>query len=275
MFPKPLLVALVLSSAACVSVHNYLDRGGPRLEGRYGVAPAPRRELRVVSYNVKYGLKVKEAVEALSSVPSLRGADIVALQEMDGAGVDDVARALGLNYVYVPASCNPRDGREFGNAVLSPWPILDTDKLPLPGEARFNHRARVAAIARVAVGGRVFRVYSAHLGSPLGTGPGGRRRQAETIVADAAASPEPVIVAGDFNSKGVGRVLAAAGFAWPTENVGRSIGWFSYDHVFVRGLAEGDRLEAAGVAREASQASDHRPVWATLLLEPPGLGSHQ
>ncbi len=266
---------LALLGASCASVENYLDRSGPRLAGHYGLAPAPGRELRVVTYNVKYGRKVKEAVQALSSDASLRRADIVAMQEMDGAGVDEVARALGMNYVYVPASCNPRDGREFGNAVLSPWPILATDKLLLPGRARFNHRARVAAIARVAVAGRVFRVYSAHLGSPLGTSPAGRRRQAETIVADAAASPEPVIVAGDFNSKGVGRVFLAAGFGWPTENVGRSLAWFSYDHVFVGGLADGDRLEAAGVARAATQASDHRPVWATLLLEPPGLGSHQ
>lgn len=267
-------VLLAVLTASCVATENYLERDGPRLEGRYGVAPAPRRELRVVTYNVKYGRRVKEAIETLSRDAALRGADIVTMQEMDGAGVEDVAQALAMNFVYVPASCDPESGREFGNAILSPWPILETGKLLLPGRARINGRARVAAIARVAVASRVFRVYSAHLSSPLGEGGAARRRQAGAIVADALASPEPAIVAGDFNSKGVGRVFAAAGFAWPTENVGRSIGLFSFDHVFVRGLAGGDRLEAAGVAREARQASDHRPVWATLLLEPSGLGSH-
>lgn len=268
------LLGLALLTLCCATAENYLDQDGPRLEARYGVAPAVRRELRVVTYNVQYGRRVAEAITALSGNAALRGADVVVMQEMDGAGVDDVARALAMNYVYVPASCDPRDGRDFGNAVLSPWPILETAKLLLPGRARVNRRARVAAMARVAVGERVFRVYSAHLGSPLGMSPAARRAQAETIVADAAQSGETVIVAGDFNSKGVGKVFVAAGYAWPTENVGKSISLFSYDHVFVRGLAEGDRLEAAGVAREASQASDHRPVWATLLLEPMRPGSH-
>jgi endonuclease/exonuclease/phosphatase family metal-dependent hydrolase len=49
--------------------------------------------------------------------------------------------------------------------------------------------------------------------------------------------------------------------------VGHTAGPFSFDHVVARGLTPaGD--PAAGVVREAKQASDHRPVWALLHLAP-------
>jgi endonuclease/exonuclease/phosphatase (EEP) superfamily protein YafD len=81
------------------------------------------------------------------------------------------------------------------------------------------------------------------------------------VLADASRLSEPVIVAGDFNSKSVGKVLARAGFAWPTRDIGHTAGPFSFDHIFYRGLGEGAE---AGVAGDVKDASDHRPVWAVL-----------
>jgi endonuclease/exonuclease/phosphatase (EEP) superfamily protein YafD len=72
-------------------------------------------------------------------------------------------------------------------------------------------------------------------------------------------------VAGDFNSHSVGKVFEAAGFSWPTKDVGTTVGLFSYDHVFSRGLPKGGA--SAGVARDVTDASDHRPVWALLRLD--------
>jgi endonuclease/exonuclease/phosphatase (EEP) superfamily protein YafD len=126
-------------------------------------------------------------------------------------------------------------------------------------------QGRAAVTARVLVAGRAIRVYSVHLGSPLGTSGGNRRQQAEVVLADARAVPEPVLVAGDFNSSSVGRAFEAEGFAWPTKAVGATTRRFSFDHVFARGLTPG-AATAAGVAREVRDASDHRPVWAVLAL---------
>ena len=67
-------------------------------------------------------------------------------------------------------------------------------------------------------------------------GGGGRARQVDAILADAERSAEPVVIAGDFNSHGLGERIVARGFLWPTRKVGHTIGPFSYDHVFVRGL---------------------------------------
>jgi endonuclease/exonuclease/phosphatase family metal-dependent hydrolase len=171
-----------------------------------------------------------------------------------------------MYYVYYPASVPPSSGRDFGNAVLSPWPIEQSQKILLPHRSRIIHQARAAVAATVRVAGQPIRVYSVHLTSPLGTSASKRREQAAVVIADALASPDPVIVAGDFNSKGLGTRFEAAGFVWLTKEVGRTAGLFSFDHIFVRGLALAGETRAS-VAREGPKASDHRPVWAELVTQ--------
>jgi len=221
--------------------------------------------LRVVSFNIAYGKQVPEAIAALGKDP-LRGADVVVLQEMHAAGVEAIARALGMNYVYYPAS-RPSSGQDFGNAVLSPWPIESSHKVLLPGVSHGTHQARAAVAASVRVGGRALTVYSVHLTSPWGMGGGGRGHQLDAVLADAESVADPVILAGDLNSHGVGGRALARGYLWPTRHIGHSIGPFSYDHIFVRGLrpAEGT---SAGVAKDGPRASDHWPVWALFVPEP-------
>ena len=87
--------------------------------------------IRIVAFNIKLGRRIDRAVKVLRS-DSLRDADILALEEMDDAGVDRIARALRLNYVYYPGSIHPTDHRYFGPAVLSRWPIERSWKLFLP-----------------------------------------------------------------------------------------------------------------------------------------------
>ena len=90
---------------------------------------------------------------------------------------------------------------------------------------------------------------------------GGKRFEGRDEIAD------PVVVAGDFNSHGVGARLLARGFLWPTRHIGHSIGPFSYDHIFVRGLRLAE-APSAGVAKAGPRASDHWPVWGLFVPEP-------
>ena len=205
------------------------------------------------------------AIAALRDHPELREADLVMLQEMDAPSVEAVAAALRLNYAYFPASRHPGTGRDVGNAVLTPWPIEEEWKLPLPHRSLILGQGRAAVGARVRIGPRAVRVYSVHFGSPLGISGSQRRAQARALLADARSSPDPVVIAGDLNSHGLGGAFVAAGFRWPTKDVGGTRGSFSFDHVFARGLGEGETT--AGVARDV-EASDHRPVWTVLPFAP-------
>jgi endonuclease/exonuclease/phosphatase family metal-dependent hydrolase len=118
-------------------------------------------------------------------------------------------------------------------------------------------------------GSKRLRVYSVHLPSPFGVS--GRQRQDEVdiLLADAADSPDPVVIAGDLNSHGLGSRFVAGGYLWLTRDVGATA-WemgvlrLAYDHVFAKGLRAAAPGPAVGVVRDNRKASDHRPVWALL-----------
>jgi len=118
----------------------------------------------------------------------------------------------------------------------------------------------------VTVEGLAIRVYSVHLGSPVGVSGGSRREQAEAVLKDAADAVEPTIIGGDFNSSGLGKLFVEKGYFWATKSIGKTVKKillsYSYDHVFLRGVPGN---VTAGVAREVNDASDHRPVWTVVV----------
>jgi endonuclease/exonuclease/phosphatase family metal-dependent hydrolase len=258
-------VGLVLGS--CAPATNLLSLTGPRFEGHYArpVPPAlaPAAGIRVVTFNIRFAREIARAIEVLRH-DSLRGADILALQEMDEAGADRIARTLGYDYAFYPAVIHPTSGRYFGPAVLSRWPIERSWKVLLPhaGWTRGQRRTATAAVLRV----RNTRIlaYAVHLETPVQLSDAGRRDQVMAVLDDAADFRGPVVIAGDFNSEGVGLLLARRGYLWLTRRVGPTVAWFSWDHVFVRGLAPA-RPRSAGVVPEVRGASDHHPVWGVAL----------
>jgi endonuclease/exonuclease/phosphatase family metal-dependent hydrolase len=125
---------------------------------------------------------------------------------------------------------------------------------------------RIAVAATIRVREVHVRVYSVHLETPGAVSGGQRREQAAVIIADAAGF-DRVVVAGDFNNTGiVARAFQDAGYTWPTRGIGETISQFSWDHVFTRGLRLRD-FAGAGVLEEKRGVSDHKPVWAELVLE--------
>src|SRR4051794_37348369 len=260
---------LPLLIAGCARSVNLLETDSPRFSGTYAPpstdsAAAP---IRIVTFNIKLSRRIDRAIEVLRS-DSLRGADILTLEEMDETGVDRIARALGLDYVYYPSSIQPAEHRYFGPAVLSRWPIARSWKLQLPHEARFRHQRRTATVAELVVRGHPVRVYAVHLETPFKATDAEREDQVRTVLADAARFDGPVVIAGDFNSYGVGQVVARQGYRWLTARLDPSISVFSWDHIFVRHLTPA-RPASAGVVRQVHGASDHRPVWAVVVPDAP------
>ena len=258
----PLAVAL-LAAAGCSNALNYADPSGPRYEGRFaGVDADPA--LRIVTFNIKFSREIDRAIELFQKNHDLQNPDIIALQEMNNAGVDRIARALGMSYVYYPAAFHPQGSGDFGNALLVKGTIESDHKLILPHTSRLRHMMREAVAADVMVDGIRLRAYSVHLETPFQISASDRRDQVRAIVQDAAEYRGPVVIAGDFNSRDiVGDGFGAAGFQWVTRDAGHTISFFSWDHVFVRGLA----LKAPprkGIVFNNNGASDHLPVWAEM-----------
>ncbi len=246
--------------------HNYED-DVPLFTAQYaGQRPvSPSAPLKIITYNIDFGELIDKAIEELTTIPALQNNDILLLQEMDEHGVDKIAQALHYNYIYYPASIH-KHGKNFGNAILSPWPIRQPYKLLLPHYSITIRQRRIAARAMVDVGEISILVYNAHTETYLSTRQH-RREQAAAIFNDIDPAQAHVIVAGDFNTVRkattlrVDKLAAAQGLSRATVGVGATVHRFPAmaDHIYVRGFSVVD----AGKAEETA-ASDHLPVWATL-----------
>lgn len=262
------IAAALLGLCACRAASNYQSPSGPRYTADLPSSPsaatrATPAALRVVTFNVKYARHIDRAIVVLRSTAGVRNADIIALQEMDAEGTRRIADALGMAFVYYPAGIHPKAG-DLGNAILSRWPIVADEKLMLPHLGQVRHSARIATAATILVGDLAVRVYSVHLGTPADIGPGRRRDQAQAVLADAALYPR-VVVAGDMNSRGIGKEFSAVGFLWPTEHNPFTTAVFNWDHIFFKGFASPETA-ATGVVRDTLRTSDHDPVWAVAML---------
>jgi endonuclease/exonuclease/phosphatase family metal-dependent hydrolase len=261
-----LLVAAALLSA-CRTGRNYADADAPRHAGAgppAGTGAGRGDTLRIVSFNIEFARRIDSAIAALRGDPATRAPDVLLLQEMDEPGTRRVAEAFGMWYVYYPAIYHERAKRDFGNAVLSRWPIVEDARLVLPHRSRYAGTPRTATVATIRVGDALVRVYSTHLGTPLDIGGGSRRAQLRAILADAAAYPR-VIVGGDLNDGDAGAVVRDAGYAWPTERGPRTTRFGRWDHVFLRGLTVPTGV-ASGTVADNRDSSDHLPVWALAVV---------
>jgi endonuclease/exonuclease/phosphatase family metal-dependent hydrolase len=252
--------------AGCGQPVCYPSAEVPRFSGRHAPlagADAVRR-LRVVSFNVELAKQADAAANLLSRHPELRLSDVVLLQEMDEDGTEAIARRLGLDYVYYPAIRHPKRGLNFGNAVLSRFPIVADKKLVLPGQARFGGAIRTATLAEIAVGEGRVTVVSTHLSTPFELGFGSRRAQLDALYR--AVSKRAVIIGGDFNDPELPLLLSQRGFFWPTRGIGgTSTFGRSIDHILARGFAH--EFRGAGKVKEIAGISDHVPVYADVMLK--------
>jgi endonuclease/exonuclease/phosphatase family metal-dependent hydrolase len=249
---------------------NYTDPQGPRYAGDYSVDSGSMFALpglSVVTFNIKFGDEYERAADELATAPELASADIVLLQEVDAPRTDAIASRVQMAYVYYPGSVHT-NGRDFGNAVLSRWPIVSDTKLILPHRNPVDGRIRIAVQATIATPLGDISAYSVHTETPW-LGPAARLEQAGSVLSHARAAHGAISLAGgDFNTSDPGSVnqtvklFRSAGYAWASSDVGDTAGSFTLDHLFVQHLTP---LHAGSVL---TQASDHRPTWAQLELEP-------
>lgn len=214
--------------------------------------------MRIVTYNLHFATRIDRALDVLRSEPDL-ASDVLSLQEVDGPAVDRIAGTLGMHAAWYPAAIHQRTGRHFAPAVLSRWPIIEHRLVELPHPGLHGLR-RFAVHARIERGADdAFDVVAVHFGTMREILPAQQQAQAEAVLDAVSGRPGPLIVAGDLNRMGLGRVFERAGFEWVTRRVGLTHLLWSFDHVFVRGL----RVSGArsGSVRAALKASDHRAVW--------------
>ncbi len=267
----PLTLILLVLLAGCATTPNYLDPTGPRYAGAWATPPQRSgQQVQVVTWNIQYSRDIDQAIDTFQQDEALKEADVILLQEMDEEGVEAIAQAMGWNYVYYPASIHVRHQQDFGEAILSPWPLTDDAKIILPHYSPRNGQIRIAVRAWVQMPTPLL-AYSVHTETSLMT-PRQRLDQLHTLLDDVPQHAQRVIIGGDFNTitsweQGtLIQTMEEAGFLWTTRDAGSTLAHLpakiTMDYIFARGL------EGMGTGVVQTEVSDHLPLWATLQPTP-------
>lgn len=240
-----------------------------------------------MSFNIHHGVGTDGALDLgrISATVAGTAADVVGLQEVDrhfssrSEFEDQTARlaaALGMQWVFGANLDRDPSGesdrrRQYGNAILSRFPITSWSSIPLPRFPGTEQRGLLAAT--LDVDGVPLSAFCTHLQNGRRSV---RRVQVDEIVSAVESSDPPVVLMGDLNAtpgspevRELGRHLVdswrtagyGAGFTHPTRRPSRRI-----DYVFV----SADLVVQSATVVHAD-ASDHLPVLAALALPPPAV----
>jgi len=240
------------------------------------VSQSATRTLRIATYNVHRcrGLDGRTRPDRTAAVLRAIGADVVALQEVIGAGprggshIEELGASLGMGWVMAPV--RHLRGHQFGNAVLSRLPIrqhLEHDLSWKTCEPRGVQRVDVV------VEGSALHVYNVHLGTAFLE----RRHQAQrlaALVSDRHTSG-PKLVLGDFNewTRGLATTLLSSKLRSVdlTKFVPRRRTYpglfpiLHLDHIYYAGRIEIMHIELPRT-RMSLVASDHLPLVADVKV---------
>jgi len=164
-------------------------------------------QIRVLAYNIHHAnppsLPDSIDLPAIARVIRESGADLVALQEVDvrtsrsGKSIhqaEALAELTGM-YFYFSRSISFQGG-EYGNAILSRYPIENSEKIALSTQEGTEPRALLLATVALPTGQKVL-FAATHLDF---SNPEITARQARNITEQLRNQPMPVILAGDFNA---------------------------------------------------------------------------
>ena len=274
--PTPLAVSFLLATGVL----------GTAMAWSRSDEPGAGRELRVMTYNIHYG---DPDLGAIAAVICESEADVVGLQEVDvhwgersgfADQVAELAAACHMDFRYGPIYTLPpleqgEPPRQFGVAVLSRLPVLDSrnhaiTRLSTQAEAGPERLPGFLQVT-VDVGGVPADVFVTHL--DFRPDPSVRRSQVAEMLEVMGDMRRPTVLLGDMNSTPGRAELAPLlsrmrdawdpgagdGFTFPGDAPVRRI-----DFVLVAGP-----VQVAGARVPETAASDHRPVVADLVLDPP------
>lgn len=166
-------------------------------------------ELKIMSYNIHIGNPPSKPglidMEAIIKAIKAEDPDLIALQEVDvntaRSGkinqADIIARKLGMNFFFAKAI--DHDGGDYGVALLSKFPISETNIHRLTTVAGSGGEPRVIATARIQLkNGKSIRFGATHLDHLRN--PVNREVQIEEINKIGTEEKLPFIIAGDLNA---------------------------------------------------------------------------
>jgi endonuclease/exonuclease/phosphatase family metal-dependent hydrolase len=229
--------------------------------------PLSKKTIRVATFNIRGGEGIDDRVDLDRTAQSLADLDLVALQEVHGAWIDDdgdsastLGEKLQMGSLFVPTE--RRWGYDhFGNGLLAKLPLTSLHRIGLPSTQKSKFRN--AILSTCELDGRTVRVLTTHIDRVED-----HDRQLRAVFDLFVNLQSPAILMGDLNTfpenADLKLLLARPDITavigeQETEHRHRE---YSVDWIICRGLK--------CVSRDSrdSGASDHPAVCAELELVP-------
>ena len=272
------LIGAVLMAASFISCEESGNKTATANENEAENEVVVERTLRVMSYNIHHAnppsIEDKIDIEAIVKVIKAENPDLVALQEVDfntersgeGNQAELIAEALDMEYYFAKAIYY--DNGEYGNAILSKFPIKNSEILALPNHPEDNTENRVVALGLIEINANQNILFgSTHL--DYKTDSKSRILQVKKLIEMASEWNEPLILGGDFNDgpnsetiqlldSELKRTCKTCPPTIPVENPKRAIDFIYYKHPQAKFQVKSHKV----IPEE--YASDHRPVFAEI-----------
>jgi endonuclease/exonuclease/phosphatase family metal-dependent hydrolase len=233
----------------------------------------PKPTLRVLSYNIHHGRGMDGQVDLkrIAGIIRKTDPDVVALQEVDRnttrTGKVDQASELGrlTGMFSIFAKAIDFEGGEYGQAMLSRFPLNDVETTRLVNRGNREQRIAVSALFDFGKGNRV-QFISTHLDHTDSTI---RFEQASQLANLTSRDAVLTVLAGDINDTPQSKVLDKLAETWSVPERQTLLTTFpapsptrQIDHVFLRGPTPITRASMRVI--EEPIASDHRPIFLQI-----------
>lgn len=244
------------------------------------IRPETRPIVKVMTYNI-YGARASSMpptdLVAVAKVINDEMPDLVALQEVDvytsrtGKTVHqakELAALIGMNWFFTKAI--DIGGGDYGDAVLSRLPILETRRFSLSVSPSVGGELRSVALIKISKGGKVFYFASTHLDHlAIEESRLIQVEELRKIVSDLNA---PIILAGDLNAIPDSKPMTAlrsfmtlgclqqCQFTIPSNNPWKTIDYITYSPI------NKFNIQSYYVISH-NLASDHCPVVSSIMLK--------
>jgi endonuclease/exonuclease/phosphatase family metal-dependent hydrolase len=235
-------------------------------------------ELKVLTYNIHHGRGADGKIDLarIAEIIMKSGADLVALQEVDrktkrSKGIDQAAelgKLTGMHAVFGKAIAF--SGGEYGDAILSRFPIVTSRVLPLPTDPAKEDRA--AVLVEVEANGKPVSFVATHLSHERESS--GERKKAFATIREAvrkSSGAANAILAGDLNAGPESEEIIGLREHWVLTGDKTNRPTWPADKPRIRidyiALAKGSKFMPSDLqVIDEAVASDHRPVLATFEI---------
>lgn len=228
-------------------------------------SPERTLSIRVGTYNIKHAADAGGDLSVIGNVIKESGVAICGVQEVDymttrSGGADQpalLAEAAGMEYYKFTPAIDYQGGK-YGTLILSHYPIVDFEYIPLYSGGK---EGRAIGHAKINVDGCIIDFFNTHLSYEEKA----LRTKQFGAIRKMLDKCEHYILTADFNTQDFSE-FDALGYGALVNNSSHKYATFPKSNSAIDNIVLSDGFKIGRISTVANSHSDHRMLWSDLKL---------